>query len=321
MRPAPSLGGIEHSSVKGERMSWKCVRLLVVAGLLVVGGAVSATEQDQKPATTDKPEAEAAPAPAEKPAAVQTVRCPEWVCEPVQCTRTAYRMESREESYTCTVNKMVPETTTVMRSYCVTVPTVETRTIMKAHVSCVPVTTMVRKCVDKGHYECREVPCEPRKHHLRNFLGHLCGRKNDCCEPCDPCCPPPTKIVKVWVPCPVWVETPVTCMKRVCEYKPETIQVTVCKTEVKQEPVQVTTYKCVPEQQTRTRTVCVCVPYQETYTVNKMVQRWVDRPVSGTGDCCESTSCCQPTCCEPAPCCGKSHRFAGLHWRASGCCH
>jgi hypothetical protein len=152
-------------------------------------------------------------------------------------------------------------------------------------------------------------------------LSHLCGRKNDCCEP-DPCCPPPTKIVKVWVPCPTWIETPVTTMKRVCEYKPETITVTVCKTEVKQEPVQVTTYKCVAEQQTGTRTVNVCVPYTETYTVNRMVQRWVEKPAAeaaASGACCDwPKSCCETVCCPP-PC--KPHRCAGLHWRHSTCCH
>src|SRR5262249_44527964 len=142
-------------------------------------------------------------------------------------TFTAYRCECTPEvrSRTITVCRMVPEVKEVVRRVCVSVPVCEERTVMKPHWTCKPVTCMVRRCVDRGHWECREVPCDPS---CRDRLKKWFKRKSDCCEPC---CPPPTKIVKVWVPCKVWEEIPVTRMVRTCEYVPTVVKVTTCRQE------------------------------------------------------------------------------------------
>jgi hypothetical protein len=223
---------------------------------------------------------------------------------------TAYRCElvPEQRTRTVTVNRMVPEVQNVVRTVCVCVPCVEERTVMQPHYTCKPVTKVVRKCVDMGHYECREVPCRPT---LRERLAKLCGK--DCCE-----CPR-TEIKKVWVKCPVWVETPVTCMQRVCEYRPVTCRVTVYKREMRQETCQVTVCKCVPETRTETctvmvekktpfeasRTVCVCVPYQETVTLTRMVCRLVEKeiPTDGSAGYTACGSPCGVSCC--TPCCGS----------------
>ena len=282
-------------------MVWQRVRMVLLAGALAAAAAVPARADD-----------DCAPAPS-----TRKVTCTEWVPQPYQCTRTVYKMESHQETYTayrcvsvpetrtytCTVYKRVPEVQTVVRNICVSVPHVEQRTTMERHITCKPVTCMVRKCVDRGHYECREVPCHT--HRLRECFHKLCHR--DCCEPCEPC-PPPTKTVKVWVPCKVWEEVPVTRLQRVCEYVPRVCNVTVCRTETRQVTSQVTCWKCVPEQQTRTctvmvsrtvpyqatRTVCRCVPHQETVTLTRMVARIVEKEVP----CCETTVCCEPPCCK-----------------------
>jgi hypothetical protein len=223
-------------------------------------------------------------------------------------TYTAYRCECVPETRTrvCTLYKQVPEVKTVTRTYCVCVPTVEERTVMQAHVTCKPVTTMSRRCVDRGHWECREVPCEERGHSFKGLFKRLC-RRHDCCEPCcEPCCPPPTKTVKVWVPCKVWEEVPVTCMQRVCEYRPVTCKVTTYKQETRQENVQVTCWKCVPEQKAETYTVMVArsVPYQATRTVRVCVP------------CTETVTCCAAPCCESRHSCFR-HRCCR---RSHGCC-
>lgn len=272
-----------------------CQRLALVAGvLLAAASSVARAEDCATPCT-------------------RTVCMTEWVPEKIPCTRTVYRSECRQESYTayrcecvpetctrtCTVYKPVAETRTVTRTVCECVPTVEERTVMKMHVTCKPVTKMVRRCVDRGHWECREVPCKPTVwEKLKN-----CCKKDDCCEPC---CPK-TKVVKVWVPCKVWEEVPVTCMQRVCECKPVTCKVTVYKKVMREEACQVTSWKCVPEQRTETfqvmkmtkvpyqatRTVTVCVPHQETVMETRLVARTVHKQVPV--DCC-STSCCKPKC-------------------------
>jgi hypothetical protein len=288
-------------------------RIALFTGLVVVGAAAQARADDC-----------CAPAPCAP--AFRTVCVTEWVPQAYTVTRTAYRTECRQEAYTayrcelaaetrtrvCTVYKKVPEVRTETRTVCVSVPVVEQRTCMEAHVSCKPVTVMCRRCVDKGHWECREVPCEPKHHHLR-----LCKRHDDCCEPC---CPPPTKTVKVWVPCKVWEEYPVTRMERTCEYRPVMHQVTVWKKEQHQEQFQVTVWKCVPEQHTETyqvmvphqvayqatRSVNVCVPHQETVTLTKMVAHTVEKQVP-----CEVTCCSAPK---------SHHRSSGLHLRHQGCC-
>lgn len=287
---------------KGEGMVWQRIRLALWTGCIVALAALPARANDC-----------AAPA----PCGSRTVCCTEWVLEKFQTTRTVYKHECKEERYTayrcecvpenrtrtCTVYKRVMETKTETRNVCVCVPTCEERTVMEKHWTCKPVTVMVKKCVDKGHYECREVECQP------SFFERLkkCCKK-DCC---DDCCPK-TKIVKVWVPCKVIVECPVTRMQRVCECRPVTCKVTVNKMVHRQEQVQVCCWKCVPECKTETyqvmvmkkvpfeatRKVVCCVPVQETVTCTRLVPRKVERQI----DCCPTT-CCPTTCCKQKKCC------------------
>src|SRR5262249_26125298 len=155
-----------------------------------------------------------------------------------ETTRTTYRTEWREEKYTAyrtecvpetrtrtyTVNVMKPETRVETRNVIECVPTVEERTVMQTHVTCKPVTVMVSTCGDRGHWECREVEVKP---HLLRRLFH----RNNCCDPCDPCCckPVETKTVRCWVPNKCWEQVPVTKMERVCEQRPVTCKVTVYK--------------------------------------------------------------------------------------------
>jgi len=201
---------------------------------------------------------------------------------------------------------------------------------------------MVCKSVDKGHWGCKEVPCASAQ--FTNWL-HKCCHRHDCCDACEPACPPPTRTVKCWVPCMVTEQCPVTTCKKVCIEVPCKVKVTVCKTEVRQEKYQVTCYKCVPEQKTETftvniskcvpftatRTVNVCVPYTENVTCTRMVTRTVSKQVAvecAPAPC--ATGCESPTGCNSAPCstCGEScgngchrHRFAGLFHRQHGCGH
>jgi hypothetical protein len=311
-------------------MLWHRVRFALLAGVLASGAVVTArADEGGQPAGSP-----AAPPVAHSAPCTRTVTCTEWVPEQYPCTRTVYKTEYKQETYTayrcesipetktytCTVYKQVPEVRTETRMVCVTVPTVEERTCMQTFVTCKPVTHIVRKCVDKGHYECREVPCAP-KHH---WLKKLCSRHHDDC--CEPCCPPPTKIVKVWVPCPVWIETPVTRMERVCETRPVTVKVTVCKTHWQPQQYQVTCLKCVPEQVTRTcqvmttrmvpyqatRCVAVCVPHQETVMATRMVARTVVKEVP-------VAPCCETVCCKTHG--HGHHRSAGLHFRHSCDCN
>lgn len=290
-------------------MLWQRARFALLAGVCLAGTAVP-VRADDAPAAQDA----AASAPATTTRKIQVT---EWVPEPYKTTRTSFRMEQRQENYTayrcecvpekrmvtCTTYKMVPEVRDVTRTYCVCVPCVEERTVMQAHWTCKPVTTMVRKCVDMGHYECREVPCKPT---LRERLAKLCGK--DCCDEC-----PRTEVKKVWVKCPTIVETPVTKMQRVCEYRPVTCKVTVYKKEMRTETCQVTCHKCVPECKTEevtvmvrksvpyeaTRTVCVCVPHAEEVTCTRMVAKVVEKEVP----VCPAP-CCEPCCCpKPRRCC------------------
>jgi hypothetical protein len=294
----------------------KHLRTAGLAGVVATVLALSAQAEDKAP-TAAPPTAAPAAAPAADcgaPAAdccapqYRTVCVTEWKAEQYQSTRTCYRTETKQETYTayrcecvpetrtrtCTVYKMVPEVHTETRTVCVRVPVCEERTVMKSYVTCKPVVHTVRKCVDQGHYECREVCCKPSLHDRLHKLCH----HNDCCESCAP----PTKTVRVWVPCPVWVETPVTCYERVCEQRPVTCKVTTWKTEQRQESCQVTCCKCVPEVKTETyqvmvahqvpyqatRCVCVSVPYQETVTLCRMVPHTVEKQVP-VEQCCAST--------------------------------
>jgi hypothetical protein len=304
-------------------MFWLRYRLGLLVGVLALGAATSARADDKAPA------AQAAPA---ADPCTPMVKCIEWVPEQYTTKRTVYRTEYKQETYTAyrcesvpetktynvTVCKQVPETRTETRRVCVSVPTVEEREVMQTFVTCKPVTTTVRKCVDKGHYECREVPCH------EGCLAKLC-RKKSCGDCCEPCCPPPTKTVKVWVPCKVWEEVPCTKMERVCETRPVKCKVTVCKTEVREEKYQVTCYKSVPEQQTRTctvmttrqvpyqatRNVAVCVPHEETVTMCRMVAKVVERPAAPCAPVCGETDCCTKN--------GRHHRCAGLFSRHNCC--
>jgi hypothetical protein len=270
----------------------------------------------------------------------------EWVSQPYTCTRTCYRTECREETYTaykcecypetrtrtCTVWKTVPETRTVTRAVCVCVPTVEERTVMQQCVSYKPVTTTCRRCVDRGHWECRQVPCGcdngcNRGHRLGGWLKR-CFHRNGCCDNgcnpchsgcnscCNTCCQPccqPMKTVRCWVPCPTWEEYPVTCCQRVCECRPVTCKVTVYHTETRQEQCQVTCCKCVPEERTETYQVWCTrkVAYQATRTVAHCV------PYQQTVTCCRMVpvqkTCATPCCennggnsCCTKTCCTKS---------------
>jgi hypothetical protein len=265
--------------------------------------------------------------------ALRTITVTEWVPETYEAIRTCYRTEYVCEKYTAyrtecvpetrtrtvTVNRLVPVTVNEVRTVYTCVPTVETRTCYRTVVKCVPVTVVTRKCVDMGHYECREVPvregCFTR---MRKHFHH----RDDCCEPCPP--PPCTKTVKVWVPCKVWVETPVTTMKRVCETVPETVQVTVNKMVPVQKTFPVTTYKCVSEPKVETctvlvprqvayeatRTVAKCVPVQEKVQMCRLVPRTVQKQVAE--ECCVTFTAC----------CG-GHRLFGRghgHGHRSSCC-
>ncbi|MBY0523936.1 MAG: hypothetical protein K2R98_11090 [Gemmataceae bacterium] len=300
-------------------MFWQRVRFALLAGVLANVAASARAGECCQPAPC-------APA-------YRTVCCYEWVPEQFQATRTCYKTECRQETYTayrcecvpetrtrvCTVYKMVPETRVETRTYCVCVPVCEEKTVMQACWSCVPVTKMVKKCVDQGHWECREVCCKPS---LCDRIKEACKKhKEGCCY-----CPPPvkTKTEKCWVPCKVWVECPVTCMEKVCTYKPVTVKCVSYKKELRSEQVNVTCCKCVAEQRTETytcyttrqvpvqctRNVAVCVPVTETVTCTRMVCRKVEKQVACAPTCCE-TSCCTPCCTKK-----KCHKFG----HKSGCC-
>ena len=289
-------------------MLWQCARFALLAGVCLAGTALPVRAED----------APAAPPGASAPATCK-VQVTEWVPEPYKCLRTCYRLEPRQECYTayrcecvpekrtvtCTTYKMVTECRDVTRCYYVCVPCCEERVVMQPHWTCKPVCKTVRKCVDLGHYECREVPCRPT---LCERIKRLCHR--DCGCEC-----PRTEIKKVWVTCPTIVETQVTCMERVCEYRPVTCKVTVYKKELRQETCKVNVCRCVPECRTEevtvmvqklvpyqaTRTVCVCVPHQEEVTLTRMVCRVVEKEVP-VAPCC-TVSCCSPCGGHKTRCC------------------
>jgi hypothetical protein len=280
------------------------------------------------------------------PCGTRTVYVTECVPEYYTATRTVYRTECRTENYTyfkcvtvpecrertvcCT--RRVPCMQTVTKRVCVTVPVCEERTVMKPCWSYQNVTTYQCRTVDRGHWECREVPCRQGLFGGHGGGGGLFGghghrnRGGDCCEPCPPC-PPPTRTVKVWVPCRVTEQVPVTCCKKVCTMVPTTCRVTVNRTEWREQTCQVCTYQCVTENRVEkytvcvtrqipcqgTRTVRVCVPCQETYQACRMVSRCVARQIADT--CCSSpcNDCCPTDCCGS----GRGHglfggKFGGL---------
>jgi hypothetical protein len=162
---------------------------------------------------------------------------------------------------------------------------------MRPHWTYQHVTTMTTRRVDRGHFECREVYSHRRA--FKNRVGRLCGRYDDCCNPC----PPPTRTAKVWVPCIVCEQVPVTTCRKVCEMRPTVVRVHTCRTEVREVPHQVTSWRCVPQHQvvkctvmtTRmvpyeaVRHVAVCVPHVENVTLCRMVPRVVAEQVPCDG--------------------------------------
>jgi hypothetical protein len=274
--------------------------------------------------------------------AVRTITCTEWVRENYTTTRTAYRYECRQEAYTayrCEYSQetrtrtvchyeRVPEVQTRTRCVCTMVPHVEQRTCMRPSYSYVTETHMVCKTVDRGHWECREVysPCKAMCQRFGRRRHHGGGCGDDCCEPCPP---PPTRTRKVWCPCMVTVQCPVTRCRRVCTMVPETRCVTVCRPVYRTETYTVTCYRCVPRQHVETYTVCVphtvpyqatrtvrvCVPYQETVTCCRMVPRTVTRQVP-----CAVAECCYSPCGEEHGARCRRRFFGGHRSHGGGCC-
>jgi hypothetical protein len=330
-------------------MLWQRIKIALLTGALVAMTGLTAWAEEEKdkeapkgekigaPAAEKTPPAAPAATPCATPCAPRT--CTVWVNEYVQeqvpCTRTVYSKECRTEAYTAYRTECVPETRTrnvttyktvcetvnETRTTCVNVPVCEERTVMKSYTVCRPVTTVSRKCEDHGHYECREVPCGPSfGEKLHKSLHH----KKDCCDPCaTECCEPVrTKTVKVWVPCPVWVEKPCTHIEKVTECRAEVVKVNTCKKEYRTEVVPVTRTRCVPECHAETytcnvsrcvpyqatRQVTVCVPHTETVMVCRTVCKKVAREVPVVESCCNSCDSCAPAC---DTCGRKKHSFFG----------
>ena len=309
-------------------MTWQRVRVALLASIVAMTATLPVVRAADAPAPCNScapaacapaPCAPAACAPAPCAPAMKTISVVECVPEYYTTTRTVYRQEKVCEKYTAYKCVSVPETRTRTRTtyekvpvcetrtrtFCVSVPCTEQRTCMEKFWVCKPVTTCKKKCVDKGHWECREVPCGSS---FGSWMGKLCSKKKDCCDPCACCCEcPKTKTKKVWVPCKVWVEEQCTKMVRVCEHRPVTKCVTTCKKEVRHETYQVTVCKCVPKCHTETYTCCVekkipyeatrevckCVPHQETVTCCRMVKRTVEKQVPACDTCATpcSTKC------------------------------
>jgi hypothetical protein len=281
----------------------------------------------------------------------------EWVEEKY----TAHRIECVEEKYTAYRHEVVPVTRTRMVTcyrqvpvvekrevtVCVPVHTTECRTVLKKVYSCRPVTTFKTKTIKGGHYECREVPC---RESFLSRLAKLCHRK-DCCE--EECGPPPTKLVKVWVPECHKVTVPVTKMVRTCKLVPHTVRVRVCKMVPQKKTIQVRTCRCVPEKKKVTytahvcktipyqavRKVARCVPYQATRKVAKCVPYQATRKVAKCVPYQATVVCTRlvpRTVCREVPCdlCAETHeccksrgglfshfRGFGHHGHRDDCCH
>lgn len=264
----------------------------------------------------------------------KTICVTECVPETYTAKRTVYRQEQRVEKYTAykcetvqeqrertvTCYKTVTEWVDQVRKVSVQVPVCEERTVMKPHYTYVNETKYITKCVDRGHYECREVYSHWKA--LSNSLHGLCA-SHDPCNPCCTPCPPSNCVTrKVWVPCMVQEQCPVTCCRKVCEMRAEVVKVNTCRTECRDVVTKVCVTKCIPETRVEkytvcktisvpyeaTRTVCVCVPCEETYTATRYVSRQVMREVP-----------CQPAC--STSCCGSGHSlFSGCGlFRSHGC--
>jgi hypothetical protein len=292
----------------------------LLCGAVALAAAIPVRAQDEpKKAEPIPAPAAAAPAPCTRKITVY-----EWVPEKYTTTRTVYKKECREETYTAYKCETVPvQKTREVVCYrkvpcvekkivecCVCVPVCEERTVMQKRTVCKPVCKTVRKCVDQGHWECKEVPCGPTLH---DRLKKCFAKKNDCCDPCaNNCCEPEpcprTKTVKVWCAKPTWVETQVTCMEKVTECVPVTCKVTVYKKVMQKKEVNVCTYKCIAEKKTECytcyeqrkvatqckRMVQVCVPCQEQVTCCRMVCKAVEKEVAIANEC--GNDCCDTGC-------------------------
>lgn len=293
----------------------------LLCGALALAAAIPVRAQDDKKPEAAPAPAEAAPAPAANGCGTRKITVYEWVPEKYTTTRTVYKKECRDETYTAYKCEMVPETRTrevvcykkvpcvetKIVNTCVCVPVCEERTVMQQRTVCKPVTKCVRKCVDQGHWECKEVECGPS---LCDRLKKCFHKKDDCCDPCNSCCqqecePVRTKTVKVWCAKPTWVEEQVCTMEKVTECVPVKCKVTVYKKEMRQQECKVCTYKCVAEKKCETYTCCVqkkvamqctrkvqvCVPCQEQVECCRMVCKAVEKEVPIANECC--TPCCE----------------------------
>lgn len=251
-----------------------------------------------------------APAPSCAPV-MTTITVYEQVPETYTATRTTYKTECVNETYTAYRHECVPETRQVTRYVSKTIcetkdvvvnkwictPVTEMKTITKKVPVCKEVTTISRKCVDQGCYvdECVET---------------LCSKLKGAMSKCGHC--PEYKTKKVWCPNKVWVETPCTKTVRTWECVTECVPCTVmkktCVSEVQKvtcnrvvcepvcETITVNVSRCVPY--TATRQVTKCVPVCETYTATRLVCRAVQKQVAcaapaPAADCCHAeTSCC-----------------------------
>src|SRR5262249_21089775 len=158
----------------------KPVRLAFLVGLVAAAAAATA-----------RADHDGAPCPPSAPA-MQTVTCTEWVPQNYTTTRTCYRYECKQETYTAyrceyttecrtrvvTRCKWVPTVEPRCRTVCTMVPAVEHRVVCKPHWHYVTETCMRTRCVDRGHYECREVYCFCQD--MKNRM-HRMGHRHDCC--------------------------------------------------------------------------------------------------------------------------------------------
>jgi hypothetical protein len=287
----------------------------------------------------------------------RTICCTECVPETYQVKRITYRTEQKVEKYTAyrcestqecrerTVccNRYVSEWQDQVRKVCVKVPCCEERTVLRPHYSYVTETKYVTKCVDRGHYECQEVYshfkalCNGLHGLCSHGCGSSCGGCGDACggcnTGCNTCCAPSNCVTrKVWVPCMVQEQCPVTCCRKVCEMRPEVCKVQTCRTEWREECCKVCVKRCIPETRVEKYTVCVkrMVPYEACRTVccripcEEMVTctRWVTRQVTKEVPCCTpTTSCCDTGCntgCSTS-CCGSHGLFHGCSLFGRGC--
>lgn len=247
-----------------------------------------------------------------------TVTVYEQVPETYTATRTVYRTEYVNETYTAYRHECVPEQRQVTRyvsrqvqevknvtvNTWQTVQSTEMRTVTKRVPVCKQVTTITRKCVDNG---CWQNEC------VETFRSKLRGKFAGDCGHC-----PEFTSRKVWVPNKQWIEVPctktvrsyecvtecvpVTVCKKVCV--PEVRQVTCCRTvcEPVTETVTVNVSRCVPYQ--ATRQVAKCVPHCETYTATRLVCKPVQKQVA----CYPAAPACDPCATD---CCDSGKGFGG----------